>query len=156
MCANGALSTLKRAAAAHCCPWMIGSRARTGRLVPTIAILCRNLYSFVVTAFDMSPHVISVTEAAKSGLPKLLREVEQGDDLVVERHGKPVAAVVSMRHLAEIRRMEADLREAALLLSRAATDTGHRTDLDTVIGAFGLDRGELEAELDADLAAGRK
>ena len=104
---------------------------------------------------DSQPHVISVTDAAKSGLPKLLREVEHGEDVVVERHGKAVAAVVSMRHLDQIRRLEADLRESALLLARAATDTGHRTDLDEVLTTLGFDRAQLEAELDADLAAGR-
>lgn len=74
---------------------------------------------------------------------------------MVERRGKAVAALVSMRHLDELRRLEADLRETALLLSRAATDTGRRTGLDEAISAFGFDRAELEDELDADLAAGR-
>lgn len=109
-----------------------------------------------MAVLDLSPTVVSVTEAAKSGLSKLLRDVERGEDVVVERHGKAVAAVVSMRHLEEIRRLESDLREAVLLLSRAATDTGHRTALDEVLTAFGFDRAELEAELDADLAAGRE
>jgi len=108
-----------------------------------------------MTVLDAHSHVVSVTDAAKSGLPKLLREVESGEDIVVERHGKAVAAVVSMRHLGEIRRLETDLRETALLLSRAATDTGRRTGLDDVLTRFGFDRAELEAELDADLAAGR-
>jgi prevent-host-death family protein len=108
-----------------------------------------------MAVLDSHSHVVSVTEAAKAGLPKLLREVELGEDVVVERHGKAVAAVVSMRHLDEIRRLEADLRETALLLSRAATDTGRRTGLDEVLTSFGFDRADLEAELDADLAAGR-
>lgn len=108
-----------------------------------------------MAVLDFSPRVVSVTDAAKAGLPKLLRDVELGEDVVVERHGKAVAAVVSMRHLDAIRRLEADLRETALLLSRAATDSGRRTDLDDVLAAFGFDRAELEAELDADLAAGR-
>jgi hypothetical protein len=76
-------------------------------------------------------------------------------DSAGERHGKAVAAAVSMRHLEEIRRLEADLRQTVLLLSRAATDTGRRTGLDEVLASFGFDRAELEAELAADLAAGR-
>ncbi|HEV7869954.1 MAG: hypothetical protein JWR62_2269 [Modestobacter sp.] len=108
-----------------------------------------------MTVLDSHSHVISVTDAAKSGLPKLLRDAENGADIIVERHGKAVAAVVSMRHLGELQRLEIDLRETALLLSRAATDTGHRTGLDEVLTTLGLDRAELEAELDADLAAGR-
>lgn len=75
---------------------------------------------------------------------------------MVERHGKAVAAVVSMRHLEEIRELESDLRDAVLLLARAATDTGRRTDVDSAIRSLGLDRGELESELAADLAADRK
>lgn len=102
------------------------------------------------------PHSVSVTEAATRGVSRLVRDAERGDDLVVERHGKAVAAVVSMRHLEEIRELETDLRDAVLLLARAATDTGHRTDLNAAITALGFDRGELEAELAADLAAGRE
>jgi hypothetical protein len=34
----------------------------------------------------------------------------------------------------------ADLRDAALVLVRAATDTGARTSLDDVIAAFGFER----------------
>lgn len=79
---------------------------------------------------------------------------ERGEDLVVERHGKAVAAVVSMAHLESIEELESDLRESVLLLSRLVTDTGDRTDLDQVISAFGLDRAELEAELEADLTSG--
>lgn len=108
-----------------------------------------------MTVSDSHAYVVSVTNAVKSGLPKLVREAENGADVIVERHGKAVAAVVSMRHLSELQRLETDLRETALLLSRAATDTGHRTGLDEMLTALGLDRGELEAELDADIAAGR-
>ena len=61
---------------------------------------------------DSHAHVVSVTDAGTSGLPKLLRDAEAGEDVVVERHGEPVAAVVSMRRLEEIRRIEVDLREA--------------------------------------------
>ncbi len=101
-------------------------------------------------------HAVSVTEAASRGLPKLLRAAERGEDVVVERHGKAVAAVVSMRHLAQIQRLESDLHDTVLLLARVATDTGARTDLDDAIGALGFDRAELEAELEAALAAGRE
>ncbi|MHB1128926.1 MAG: ferritin family protein [Ilumatobacteraceae bacterium] len=61
-------------------------------------------------------------------------------------------AIVGVRRFAELIELEADLRSAALVLARAATDTGARTDLDTVIADFGFDRAALEAELDADLA----
>jgi hypothetical protein len=64
--------------------------------------------------------------------------------------------MVGMRRLEELRELERDLRDIALILTRAATDTGTRVGLDEVITAFGYDRAALEAELDADLAAGRE
>lgn len=96
---------------------------------------------------------ISVSAANERGVSGLLRDAEAGRDVIVERHGRPVAAIVGVQRLAEFIELEADLRSAVLVLTRAVTDTGARTDLDTVIAAFGFDRADLEAELDADLAA---
>jgi len=100
------------------------------------------------------PHVVSVTEAAAWGVPKLVREAEAGEDVVVERRGKAVAALVSMSHLDEIRRLESDLRDSVLLLARLSTDSGSRTSLDEAISHFGFSRAELEDELDAELDTG--
>ena len=80
-------------------------------------------------------HVVSVTEAAARGLPKLVREAELGENLVVERRGKAVAALISMQHLDEIRRLERDLQDSVLLLARLATDSGARTALDDDLAA---------------------
>lgn len=102
-----------------------------------------------------SPETLSVTEAAERGVSAIVRAAGEGHDIVVERHGQAIAAVVGMQRISEIAELEADLRSAALVLSRLATDDGRRTDLDDVIAAFGYDRAELEAELDADIAAGR-
>ena len=96
---------------------------------------------------------MSVTAASERGISGLLKDAESGTDVVVERHGRPVAAIVSMRHLNELAELEADLRSAALVLARAASDDGLRTDLDEVIASLGFNRRELESELDADLAA---
>lgn len=101
------------------------------------------------------PHVASVTEAASRGVPGLVKDAERGEDVIVSRRGAPVAAVVSMRRLDQLRSLESDLRDIALVLTRAATDTGARTGLDQAINAFGFDRADLEAELDVDLEAGR-
>ena len=98
--------------------------------------------------------VMSVTEATGRGAA-LFRDVETGHDVVIARHGRPVAAVVSVDHLAAITSIESDLRSAAVVVSRLLADNGERHDLDDVISSFGYDRAELEAELDADLAAGR-
>lgn len=99
---------------------------------------------------------LSVTAATGRGVAGLVKDAERGEDLVVERHGRPVAAVISVKHLDELHRLRSDLTAASLVLARELTDTGGRTDLDAAIAAFGFDRTELEAELDADIAAGRE
>ncbi len=98
---------------------------------------------------------VSVTDASARGVAGLVREAEEGHEVIVARHGHPVAAVIGMTRFENLRELERDLRSACLVLARAASDNGIRTSLDDAISAFGFDRAELEAELDADLAAGR-
>ncbi|WP_104108437.1 type II toxin-antitoxin system prevent-host-death family antitoxin [Nocardioides sp. 616] len=98
---------------------------------------------------------VSVTAANVRGVAGLVKDAEGGEDIIVERHGRPVAAVISVDHFAELHNMRSDLTAAALVLARELTDSGHRTDLDDAIAAFGFDRSQLEAELDTDVAAGR-
>lgn len=105
------------------------------------------------TVFDTD--VVSVTDAAGRGVPGLVRDVEEGHDVVVARRGRPVAAVISIGRLERLRELEGDLRSAALVLTRAMADDGTRHELDDVMSSFGFDRAELETELAADLAAGR-
>ncbi|MBT1193548.1 type II toxin-antitoxin system prevent-host-death family antitoxin [Rhodococcoides kroppenstedtii] len=99
---------------------------------------------------------LSVTAATGRGVAGLVRDAERGEDIIVERHGRAVAAVISVQQLDELHRVRADLTAAALVLARELADTGHRTDLDDAIAAFGFDRAELEAELKADVAADRR
>lgn len=99
---------------------------------------------------------LSVTAAAGRGVAGLVKDAEHGEDIIVERHGRPVAAVISVKHFDELHRVRADLTAASLVLARELSDTGNRTDLDDAIAAFGFDRADLEAELDADIAAGRE
>ena len=108
-----------------------------------------------MTVLDFS-RTLSVTDAAARGVAGLVKDAEAGHDILVERRGVPVAAVVSTRQLEAIRHLEADLRDAVLVLTRMATDSGVRAPLDEAITAFGYTRAELEAELAADLAAGRE
>lgn len=103
-----------------------------------------------------SGRAISVTDAAARGVAGLIKDAEAGADIIVSRRGKPVAAVISTKQLEQLRSLEGDLRDAAMVIIRAATDTGRRSSLDDAIAAFGFSRAELEAELDADLAAGRE
>lgn len=97
-----------------------------------------------------------MTDAAARGVAGLIKDAEAGADIIVSRRGKPVAAVISTKQLEQLRSLEGDLRDAAMVIIRAATDTGRRSSLDDAIAAFGFSRAELEAELDADLAAGRE
>ena len=97
---------------------------------------------------------LSVTDATKKGVARLVADAEAGVSVVVERRGRPVAVVVGVPRMRTILEREDDLRSAALVLARMATDSGERTPLDDVIAAFGFDRSELEAELDAEIAAG--
>jgi antitoxin (DNA-binding transcriptional repressor) of toxin-antitoxin stability system len=93
-----------------------------------------------------APHELSVTEAAQRGVAGLVADAEQGADLVVTRRHHPVAAVVSMKRLAELDEAAEDLRDLALVLARTVSDTGRRTSLDEVLAAFGHTRESL-AEL---------
>ena len=88
-------------------------------------------------------HELSVTEAAQRGVAGLVADAERGSDLVVTRRHRPVAAVVGISRLNELDEAAADLRDLALVLARAATDTGRRTPFDEVLGAFGHTRESL-------------
>lgn len=44
---------------------------------------------------------IGVTEAAQRGVAGLVADAEQGSDLIVTRHRRPVAVVVGVNRLAE-------------------------------------------------------
>jgi prevent-host-death family protein len=90
-------------------------------------------------------HELTVTEATKRGVAGLVADAEHGEDLVVTRHHRPVAAVVGVRRLAEIEEAAADLRDLALVLARAVADPGRRTSFDDVLTAFGHTRESLAA-----------
>lgn len=96
--------------------------------------------------------VVSVTDASRRGVSRLVADAESGAGIVIERRGRPAAVVMGATRLTRILAMEDDIRSAALVLSRALTDDGHRTSLDSVIAAFGFSRKELEGELDAEQA----
>ncbi len=107
-----------------------------------------------VTSAANSAESITVTEASRLGVSDLVRRASQGHDIVVEKHGTPLAAVVGLARFAELEELEADLRSAALVLARLASDNGVRVGLDEVIASLGFNRAELESELDADRRAG--
>ncbi|HVC25399.1 MAG TPA: hypothetical protein VND23_06555 [Acidimicrobiales bacterium] len=101
-----------------------------------------------MAVIDTSRH-ISITEATRRGVSGLVADILKSD-IVLERHGEPVAAVISMERIAALEEARSDLRDLALVLTRAATDTGERVSLDDVLGTFGLTREQLNALPDED------
>jgi prevent-host-death family protein len=84
-----------------------------------------------------------ITEASRRGVSKLVADAESGHPTVLRRHAEPVAAVISFRELQRLQALERDLVDLALVLTRAATDTGRRTSLDDVIASMGYTREQL-------------
>jgi prevent-host-death family protein len=83
---------------------------------------------------------VSVTEASRRGVARLVADAAHGTEVVVERHGAPIAAVVSYDRYTDLDRLRDDLRDLALVLGRAAGDDGSRHTLDQVVDAFGRAR----------------
>ena len=48
--------------------------------------------------------IMSIAEA-KAHLSVCIREAEQGESIVITRHGKPVAALVAVSHLEQLERL---------------------------------------------------
>ncbi|WP_052869347.1 type II toxin-antitoxin system prevent-host-death family antitoxin [Streptomyces niger] len=105
-----------------------------------------------MSILDESPQVLSVTEATGKGVAGLVKAAEAGEDVVVERHRKPVAAVIGVTRLRELEQLEEDLRDALLVMSRAATDDGRRTSLDEMLGRYGMRRADLDGAGDPEEA----
>jgi prevent-host-death family protein len=82
---------------------------------------------------------LSVTAASARGVARLVADAADGDQVVVTRHHRPVAAVVGVEHLRELDELADDLRDLALVIARTADDTGRRTRLDDVRAS--LERG---------------
>lgn len=97
---------------------------------------------------------LTVTQATERGVSAILRQAREGNDLIVEKHGVPIAAVIGISRFEELEELERDLRSAALVMARLATDDGKRSTLDEVLTSFGFDRATLELELDSELSAG--
>lgn len=90
---------------------------------------------------------MSITEANRSGLSGLVSAAEKGEEVSLSRHGRVVAEVISSEEARALRADRETLRDAALVMTRLATDSGNRTDLDDVMASFGIDRADLEREI---------
>lgn len=88
---------------------------------------------------------LAITEASRRGVSRLVADAENGHATILRRHAEPVAAVISFRELERLQALERDLVDVALVLARAASDSGHRTSLDEVIESLGYSREQLEA-----------
>ena len=76
---------------------------------------------------------VSVTEASRRGVARLVADAAHGTEVVVERHGEALAAVVAYERYTELVQLRADLRDLALVLGRGADDDGTRHTLDDVV-----------------------
>ena len=83
---------------------------------------------------------VSVTEASRRGVARLVADAAHGSEAVIERHGVPVAAVIGHERYAELGQLLDDLRDLALVLGRSAGDDGRRHSLDDVVDTFGRAR----------------
>jgi prevent-host-death family protein len=83
---------------------------------------------------------VSVTEASRRGVARLVADAAHGTEVVIVRHGEPLAAVVGYDRYSELQRLRDDLRDLALVLGRGADDDGTRHALDGVVDAFGRAR----------------
>ena len=93
--------------------------------------------------------LISISEANSLGISRLVRDAESGDERVLLRNNKPVAAVVSMRRFEELQDLEDDLLDIALVAARMHTDDGQRSSLNEILKRYGRTREQLrEQEMD--------
>ncbi len=83
---------------------------------------------------------LSVTEAGRRGVARLVADAAHGDEVVVTRHHRPLAAVIGIDHLRELERLRADLRDLALAVARSADDDGRRTPIARVADAVAAPR----------------
>ena len=90
--------------------------------------------------------LISVSEANRIGISGLVKAAEKGEQRVVIRNGKPVAAVVSIESLQRAEELEERLLDVSLALTRLLTADDRRHSLDDVLDRFGFTREELTGD----------
>lgn len=91
--------------------------------------------------------LISVSEASKRGVSRLISDATNGRPQVVLRNNHPVAAVVGIETIDRLHRLdelEGDLRLLSVALARTVTDSGRRYSLEEVAAELGVDLDALE------------
>jgi antitoxin (DNA-binding transcriptional repressor) of toxin-antitoxin stability system len=90
--------------------------------------------------------LISVTEAGKLGVSALVKVAERGEQRVLMKNNKPVAAVVGIEALERTEQLEERLLDMSLGLTRLLTTSERRHSLDDVLDRFGFTREDLEKD----------
>jgi prevent-host-death family protein len=88
-------------------------------------------------------NLISMAEARVLGVSGLVQAAEEGNEQVVTRNAKPVAAVISIKRLAPLQQIEEDILDVTLASARMLTTGPHRHSLDEVLAQFGYTREQL-------------
>jgi prevent-host-death family protein len=89
-------------------------------------------------------HMISMADASKRGISALVRDAEAGEDQIVLRNNRAVAAVISIERLEQLQQLEDDLADITLAAARILTAPSERLTLDEVLAEFGYTRDELD------------
>ncbi len=87
--------------------------------------------------------LISVSEAGKLGVSALVKAAERGEQRVLMRNNKPIAAVVGIDVLERTEELEERLLDVSLALTRLLTTDERRHSLDDVLDRFGFTRDDL-------------
>ena len=86
--------------------------------------------------------MISVTDAVKGGISKLINEASEGRQLVVFRNNRPAAAIIDIKTMERLQRLD-ELEEQARIVAvawvRLLVESGQRFELDDVAAEFGVD-----------------
>lgn len=87
--------------------------------------------------------LISVSDAGKIGLSALVKAAERGEQRVLMRNNKPIAAVIGIDALERTEELEERLLDVSLALTRLLTTDERRHSLDDVLDRFGFTREDL-------------
>jgi len=90
--------------------------------------------------------LISISDANKIGISGLVKAAEQGEQRVLLRNGKAVAAVIGIDALQRAEELEDRLLDVSLGLTRLLTASERRHSLDDVLDRFGFTREGLEED----------
>ncbi len=87
--------------------------------------------------------LLSISDASRLGVSRLVHEAEAGHEQVLLRNNKPIAAVIGMKRLEELQQMQEELLDLSLTAARMLTAGPRRHGLDEVLAQFGYTREQL-------------